>query len=123
SLPPGVKVMQRAATAADGETCRSSNGCADVVLGLPRSRVQWQSPGKACGNRRRQRAARAMCVFGHDAGCCKAQTSTGLDQKIDALRAISMSALDQNSMRALREKLLRLCAHLVFVSGGRGIEQ
>ena len=116
-------MVQRPVAGADGETIRGYDRRADILLGLPGGGFQRQSLGEAGGNCRRQRTTCAMSVFGRHARRRKPKATPGFDEQIDALGAAAMAAFDENRLGTLRQQLLPLRPHLVFVFGKHDIEQ
>ena len=117
-LPPRMEVMQRATPRADVEPVRRGNRRADIDFGLARCLVERESLGQTRGNGRSKRATGAVGLARLDAGGGEAEATIGLDEKIDALRPVAVSAFDQYCSRAKCQQFLALGTHFVFIARG-----
>ena len=116
-------MMQRSVAVADLEPIGGGDGRGDVGLGLLRRGDEIAALGEPGRDRRRQRAAGAVGIFGGDAFGRQAHDLALPDQQIDAFSAVAVAAFDQHIARAERQDLARLHFHFAFVARERGAGQ
>src|SRR5262245_44585599 len=87
SLPPGMEVVNRAVTGADGDAVGSRDGGGDVVLGSAHSGAEVLALGEAGRDRGREGAAGAVGVAGGDPRRREPGLAVRLDQQVDAFGA------------------------------------
>ena len=94
----------------------SRDRAGDVGLGLAARLLEVEPLGQPGCDRRRQRTAGAVQIFGFDALGRKADDVALPDQKIDTVVARAVAALDQDIAGAERQQLARLDFHFLLVA-------
>src|SRR6476659_4853886 len=109
-------MMQRPVTVADLERGGSRDRAGDVGLSLAARLLEVELLGQPGCDRRRQRTAGAVQIFGFDALGRKADDVALPDQKIDTVVARAVPALYQDIAGAERQQLARLDFHFLLVA-------
>src|SRR5260370_42446109 len=99
SLPPGrwlietMKMMDRSVAVADAKTVGRRDRRVNPGLGIANRGFHVLASGEAGGDRRRQRAAGAVGVFGGGAGRCQRGGAAPAHDAVAALAALSSASL------------------------------
>src|SRR5260370_24501462 len=103
-----MEMIDRPVAVADAEAVRGRDRGTDPGLGVADGGFQIVALGKPRRNRRRQRAAGAMGIFGRDPRRGERDRAFGVDEIIDALGALPVAALDKHRRAAHRQQALAL---------------
>jgi len=96
--------MDRPVAVANAETIGGRDRGANPVLGIADGGYHVLALGEAGGDRRRQRAARAMGIFRPNARRGQREGRVSVDQIVDALRPLPVPALDQYRPASKRQQ-------------------
>src|SRR5699024_10824071 len=118
-----VEVMDRAGPGSDVEGPAVPQGLGEPVLGLAHRGEPAVVARTKGGERRAERAPRAVGVRGRDPGTADLDRALLVDPHVDGLRPVEVTALEQDPPGADAEETLRLGGHPTGRRGGLLVEE